>query len=78
MFDLFPRLAELRWQMACAMSGGEQKMVAIGRALMSQPHFLSLDEPRLGLWVLWWQWGVDEFTELRWIAVQDGPIHYPI
>jgi branched-chain amino acid transport system ATP-binding protein len=48
-FDLFPRLKERRSQMAGTMSGGEQQMCAIGRALMSGPKLLLLDEPSAGL-----------------------------
>ena len=48
-FDLFPRLAERRGQLAGTLSGGEQQMLAIGRAMMSNPKVLMLDEPSLGL-----------------------------
>jgi branched-chain amino acid transport system ATP-binding protein len=48
-FDLFPRLAERKGQAGGTMSGGEQQMLAIGRALMTQPKVLLLDEPSMGL-----------------------------
>ena len=48
-FELFPRLKERRKQLAGTMSGGEQQMLAMGRALMSKPRLLMLDEPSMGL-----------------------------
>lgn len=48
-FELFPRLKERIWQRAGTLSGGEQQMLAVGRALMSRPKLLMMDEPSLGL-----------------------------
>ena len=48
-YSLFPRLKERSWQPAGTLSGGEQQMLAVGRALMSRPKVLMLDEPSLGL-----------------------------
>ena len=48
-YDLFPRLQERSWQMAGTLSGGEQQMLAVGRALMSKPKLMMMDEPSLGL-----------------------------
>ena len=48
-YDLFPRLKERSWQLAGTLSGGEQQMLAVGRALMSRPKLMMLDEPSLGL-----------------------------
>ncbi|MBC7331851.1 MAG: ABC transporter ATP-binding protein [Synergistetes bacterium] len=48
-FNLFPRLQERKWQKAGTLSGGEQQMLALGRALMGRPQLLMMDEPSLGL-----------------------------
>jgi branched-chain amino acid transport system ATP-binding protein len=48
-YKLFPRLQERSWQMAGTLSGGEQQMLAVGRALMSKPRLIMMDEPSLGL-----------------------------
>ena len=48
-YDLFPRLKEREWQLAGTLSGGEQQMLAVGRALMSRPKIIMMDEPSLGL-----------------------------
>ncbi len=48
-YSLFPRLKERHWQLAGTLSGGEQQMLAVGRALMSKPKLIMMDEPSLGL-----------------------------
>lgn len=48
-YELFPRLKERGWQLAGTLSGGEQQMLAVGRALMSRPKLMIMDEPSLGL-----------------------------
>ncbi|MEA5011178.1 MAG: ABC transporter ATP-binding protein [Angelakisella sp.] len=48
-YELFPRLKERSWQLAGTLSGGEQQMLAVGRALMSRPKLMMMDEPSLGL-----------------------------
>lgn len=63
--DLFPRLAERRKQHAGTMSGGEQQMLAVGRALMSKPRLIVLDEPSTGLAPLLAQATYDALAVLR-------------
>lgn len=48
-YSLFPRLKERHWQLAGTLSGGEQQMLAVGRALMARPKLIMMDEPSLGL-----------------------------
>ena len=48
-YELFPRLKERSWQLSGTLSGGEQQMLAVGRALMSRPKLMMMDEPSLGL-----------------------------
>lgn len=64
-FDVFPRLAERRKQLAGSMSGGEQQMLALGRALMSSPRLLLIDEPSVGLAPLLVARTIDKIKELK-------------
>ncbi|HET9879055.1 MAG TPA: ABC transporter ATP-binding protein [Candidatus Limnocylindria bacterium] len=64
-FDLFPRLLERRTQQAGTMSGGEQQMLAMGRALMARPSILLLDEPSMGLSPILTEQIFDIITEIN-------------
>ena len=64
-FDTFPRLKERRRQLAGSMSGGEQQMLALGRALMSAPRILLVDEPSVGLAPILVARMVDKIAELK-------------
>ena len=70
-YELFPRLEERHWQPAGTLSGGEQQMLAVGRALMSRPKLLMMDEPSLGLAPLVVQ-GI--FDIIRTINQQGGTV----
>ena len=64
-FDLFPRLRERRSQLAGSMSGGEQQMLALGRALMAEPKILLIDEPSVGLAPILVNRVIDKIRELK-------------
>jgi branched-chain amino acid transport system ATP-binding protein len=64
-FEAFPRLAERRRQLAGSMSGGEQQMLALGRALMSAPRILLIDEPSVGLAPVLVSRTIDKIRELK-------------
>jgi len=64
-FDIFPRLAERRAQLAGSMSGGEQQMLALGRALMSAPRILLVDEPSVGLGPIMVSRTIDAIRDLK-------------
>jgi branched-chain amino acid transport system ATP-binding protein len=64
-FETFPVLAQRRRQLAGSMSGGEQQMLAIGRALMSQPRILLVDEPSVGLAPIYVHRMIDKIKELK-------------
>ncbi len=68
-FQVFPRLAERRNQLAGSLSGGEQQMLAVARALMGRPRLLLLDEPSLGLAPIIVQ---DLFTRLGALNKEEG------
>jgi branched-chain amino acid transport system ATP-binding protein len=67
-FEVFPRLKERREQLAGSMSGGEQQMLALGRALMSKPRILLIDEPSTGLAPILVRHVIDQIKELKRMA----------
>jgi branched-chain amino acid transport system ATP-binding protein len=67
-FEVFPRLKERREQLAGSMSGGEQQMLALGRALMSKPRILLIDEPSTGLAPILVRHVIDQIKELKQMA----------
>jgi branched-chain amino acid transport system ATP-binding protein len=70
-FSLFPRLKERRKQVAGTMSGGEQQMLAMGRALMANPKVMLLDEPSMGLAPILVE---SIFDTIQWLNEQGGTI----
>jgi len=64
-FEAFPRLKERRGQLAGSMSGGEQQMLALGRALMSEPRILLIDEPSVGLAPVMVKRTIEKIKELK-------------
>ena len=68
-YDLFPRLEERSWQLAGTLSGGEQQMLAVGRALMNKPELIMMDEPSLGLAPLVVQGIFDIIREINYQGV---------
>ncbi len=67
-FELFPRLKERQSQLAGSMSGGEQQMLALGRALMSRPRILLIDEPSVGLAPILVRHVIDQIRDLKQLA----------
>lgn len=64
-YEIFPVLKQRRWQTAGSMSGGEQQMVALGRALMTEPRILVIDEPSVGLSPLFVRKTIDAIKQLK-------------
>lgn len=69
MFDLFPRLAERRYQSAGVLSGGERQMLAFARALMSRPRLICMDEPTMGLAANFVEKVLDKIVEINRLGV---------